>query len=379
MHILAHFRLCKVGRLLRCLSDQIGVANKEVRAMKRKTPFGVLLISCLVATGTAFTPMAHADSSVDLQSRVGSLAQSIESISDAVLVNDAGRSGRELRSVEASGALADYVRTLEEEAASIKAARGVTVLDTTAEIILDNTAVKSRVVQAQLHVTRKVSELPEGELWEEVIPITLTVAPDGSVAVSNVAASPASYLTAAEQRSRIEAAPEPGAASIDLSGPTNVHAQKINASAAVAYAKKWWNSKNPSYPTSYTKDCTNFASQAMHAGGWTPVPGLHTSDSAWWYNVTINASYTWGGAENLYRFMVQKSKRATPLSYVKDLWLGDILQYKVKGKTAIGHTMVVTNWVNNVPYLTYHSTNTLNKPFSALSGLNVTWFASNVL
>lgn len=45
----------------------------------------------------------------------------------------------------------------------------------------------------------------------------------------------------------------------------------------------------------------------------------------------------------------------------------------------MSHTMIVTNWINNVPYLTYHTSDTLNKPFTAISHLDVTWFALNVL
>lgn|GEM_PF-3842307 len=39
--------------------------------------------------------------------------------------------------------------------------------------------------------------------------------------------------------------------------------------------------------------------------------------------------------------------------------------------------MVVTNWINKVPYLTYPTTDTLNKPFTAMKSMDVTRYASH--
>lgn len=87
------------------------------------------------------------------------------------------------------------------------------------------------------------------------------------------------------------------------------------------------------------------------------------------------AGHTFGGGRGA---QSRQRRRVTPLKNVADLWLGDILQCKNKSSSTMTHTMVVTNWINKVPYLTYHSRNTLNKPLTALAGLNVTWFASRV-
>ena len=39
-----------------------------------------------------------------------------------------------------------------------------------------------------------------------------------------------------------------------------------NREAAVRYANKWWDSRNPAFPA-FDVDCTNFISQCLLAGG----------------------------------------------------------------------------------------------------------------
>ncbi|MBB1484989.1 amidase domain-containing protein [Tessaracoccus sp. MC1865] len=350
------------------------------RADDKPKAVGSLLAAALLVGSLSTFPVtaAQADNSERIDRQVQALAASVEAVSDALFVEGSNPivTSRELAST--SSPMAEYISVLAAEAASIQAVGGVTVLDTTAQIIIDDTTADQDVSTGFLHVTRTVAELPEGELWEEMIPITLTSS-GGALALTSVELLPVERLDPTEVAARAATMPtEEGAASIDLSGPTTHAVQRINATAAVNYAKKWWNGRNPAYPTKYSNDCTNFASQAMHQGGWQPVSGFYQSDKAWWYT-GLTTSYSWGGAENFYRFAVNESKRATTMRYVKDLWLGDILQYKARGATNMSHTMIVTNWINNVPYLTYHTSDTLNKPFTAISHLDVTWFALNVL
>ena len=55
---------------------------------------------------------------------------------------------------------------------------------------------------------------------------------------------------------------------------------------------------------------------------------------------------------------------------------GDILQYKAKGESNMTHTMIVTKkGADGMPYLSYHTNNTLDKPFSEMANKEVTWFA----
>ena len=46
----------------------------------------------------------------------------------------------------------------------------------------------------------------------------------------------------------------------------NVKSQTYNAEAAADYAREWCNKRNPRYET-YSKDCANFVSQCLIAGG----------------------------------------------------------------------------------------------------------------
>lgn len=75
------------------------------------------------------------------------------------------------------------------------------------------------------------------------------------------------------------------------------------SSAAASYADRYALMYNPAY-RSFSADCTNFASQALVAGGRAQISGWYMSDSAWWYNVSPpwgapGQSYTWAGARNL--------------------------------------------------------------------------------
>ncbi|QVI60728.1 amidase domain-containing protein [Nocardioides faecalis] len=99
-----------------------------------------------------------------------------------------------------------------------------------------------------------------------------------------------------------------------------------------------------------------------------------------WYGGIPAASWTWSAAENFYK-MTKALRRSTSAKYVTDLRRGDLLQYKSKSSSTMTHSMVVTKKTSNTTsgvYLSYHSTNTLNKPFSKMVGLNVTWFGHHV-
>lgn len=152
-----------------------------------------------------------------------------------------------------------------------------------------------------------------------------------------------------------------------------------NRQKAAVYARKWALSYNPSYKK-YDLDCTNFVSQAMLQGGWKEKFHVWVDykwDTAWWYGGIPTNSWTWSSAENFYR-MTKALNRSTTAKYVTDLRVGDLLQYKNKGSSTMSHSMVVTKKSGANIYLSYHSVNTLNKPFSALKNLNVTWYGHHV-
>ncbi|WP_412734186.1 amidase domain-containing protein, partial [Heyndrickxia coagulans] len=61
-----------------------------------------------------------------------------------------------------------------------------------------------------------------------------------------------------------------------------------NPNAARDYAYKWWNKRNPNYQ-SFSNDCTNFVSQALHAGGYAmkkmlEPPAGRNDNGNYWYN-----------------------------------------------------------------------------------------------
>jgi hypothetical protein len=159
--------------------------------------------------------------------------------------------------------------------------------------------------------------------------------------------------------------------------------QLFTGSAAASYARTWASSTNPAYGR-FSNDCTNFVSQAMEAGGWSMITGSsycddRKKDSVWWFNPggctytacpwswcptvkSVNASYTWGGAQNFFDF-VRTSGRGTAASKVRDLDVGDVLQMDFSGGGHIGHTMIVTNKTSSNLYLSYHTSDHLDEPF----------------
>lgn len=142
-----------------------------------------------------------------------------------------------------------------------------------------------------------------------------------------------------------------------------ITAYSYNYTAMANYAKRYAYSYNPAY-RSFASDCTNFISQAMSAGGWTMVSGVRTSNSAWFYN-WLYQSYTWAGAHNWY-FFARGSGRTRYLSNVWYMLLADVLQMDFSRDGQIDHTMIVTVVGTSDLYLTYHSTNTLNRSLRSL-------------
>ncbi|MCL2544768.1 MAG: amidase domain-containing protein [Clostridia bacterium] len=73
--------------------------------------------------------------------------------------------------------------------------------------------------------------------------------------------------------------------------------------AAVAYAREWAFKRNPAYLDfeSLGGDCTNFASQVLHAGG---LPMDRTPVYGWYYIDSYRRTASWTGVEYLYRHLL---------------------------------------------------------------------------
>jgi hypothetical protein len=154
----------------------------------------------------------------------------------------------------------------------------------------------------------------------------------------------------------------------------------LNRTAIVNYAYKYAKSYNSTYNDYGGQqaggDCTNFVSQAMRAGGWTDVKGFYTLNYVWWFTSKWNypsQSHTWINAHLWFTFTSSRPRAALARN-VRDLVPGDVLQADWDRDGRIDHSMIVTkkDSYGNI-YLTYHSTNTVDKAFSALP-TNATYY-----
>ncbi|MFF7314724.1 amidase domain-containing protein [Streptomyces sp. NPDC008137] len=138
--------------------------------------------------------------------------------------------------------------------------------------------------------------------------------------------------------------------------------------AMAAYAEKHWNVYNKDYPDFSGRgaggDCTNFVSQSLKAGGWKHAPGYVYDYTKWFGNAEIQ-SHSFVGV-NEWSWFAQNSKRTKPLANVYQLEVGDVLQMDFDRDGSKDHTMIVTSKSRGVPYLTYHSTNTLRRSVASL-------------
>jgi hypothetical protein len=100
-----------------------------------------------------------------------------------------------------------------------------------------------------------------------------------------------------------------------------------------------------------------------YSGRWV----WQNSDKYWWYQEGALGTQTrsWVNAENWCRFARVESKRAGVLTSPSSPVVGDIVQIKYAGKSVIEHSMIVTRRnAKGKICVTYHTTNTKNKPLS---------------
>ncbi|KLU63103.1 putative amidase domain protein [Peptococcaceae bacterium CEB3] len=133
----------------------------------------------------------------------------------------------------------------------------------------------------------------------------------------------------------------------------------INRQAVVNYAEKYALNYNPAYP-SYSADCTNFASQAVYAGG---VPATTT-----WYS----GSYDWVNVGGFHDYMINNgyAKEIALNSNDKngaseDISLGDIIQWEEPLAIFYSHSTIATYDSDTYGWLLCaHTNNRLNYPMS---------------
>lgn len=151
----------------------------------------------------------------------------------------------------------------------------------------------------------------------------------------------------------------------------------LNHQAAANYARQYALIYNPAYYR-FNNDCTNFASQAMLAGGWQMVgfgAGFgRTNPDNWYYSCISSAtgrpiaSYSWGAAYNFNVFIL-RANRVQHVTYFQDLQPGDLVfadwdtingPHLPDGR--VDHAMIVTTKdVNGNIYVSYHTNDTKDR------------------
>ncbi len=150
---------------------------------------------------------------------------------------------------------------------------------------------------------------------------------------------------------------------------------------AVFYAHKYALTPNPDYidfNNSGGGDCTNFASQCLHAGGIPMVNTIWPRTSSYdWYYFFNNPGYDddeyswpWVNAYSLYKhFSWGSSGIAEQVENDNELSLGDVVQIGYPNHGHSFHSMIVTKIDNygNV-FVSFHSpgNNTKDKPLSEI-------------
>lgn len=150
--------------------------------------------------------------------------------------------------------------------------------------------------------------------------------------------------------------------------PTN-----YNRRAAVDYARKWWNGRNPNYPA-FAVDCTSFISQCLLAGG-APMRGAPDRGKGWWITGGWRGSgghyshetwsYSWSVSHSL-RWYLETSTTgltAKQVASASELQIGDVIFYDFQGTGVIDHSTIVTSIRNGIPYVHAHTNDSENRHY----------------
>jgi hypothetical protein len=139
-----------------------------------------------------------------------------------------------------------------------------------------------------------------------------------------------------------------------------------NRIAAANYDTTWALHRNPMWANDsvpgHGGDCTNFVSQALHAGGWIMIPPSYLSLCPWYAEPfdysRRSRTPSWASA-NHFGKLLRICGRARPCLF-SELMIGDVIQQGLPGYDYPSHTMIVTKIAQGNIYLSYHSTDFLN-------------------
>lgn len=142
---------------------------------------------------------------------------------------------------------------------------------------------------------------------------------------------------------------------------------------AKEYAHKWADSYNSAY-NKYSKDCTNFVSQCLEAGGLaekkpSSVPSGTMETTSYWYSDKPKVSTPWIRVADFHSYWAPKVPDA---NYAGDTTvsnngnIGDVVQIRHAGTLTRWHTMIITKKDSKQVYLSGHTTNRKDYPISSI-------------
>jgi uncharacterized protein YkvS len=158
---------------------------------------------------------------------------------------------------------------------------------------------------------------------------------------------------------------------------------------AAAYAKEYATKSNPNYKR-YNKNCTNFVSQAVHAGGKpevkpSPVKDGMIATTSYWYNDNYMActgsnscymrdktSTSWVNVVDFYTYWTKKGMSATTSTsqstIISNASVGDIIQFK--NSNGWYHSVIVNRKANGTVYIASNTDNYYDKDFKKTSAVS---------
>ena len=147
---------------------------------------------------------------------------------------------------------------------------------------------------------------------------------------------------------------------------------------AKAYADRWWNGRNPAYP-SFNVDCTNFISQCLFAGG-APMNYTFNRARGWWFvgggaggsnnggGVSAEPwSYSWAVANSLYWYLrtAKSGLRGVMRGSARELQIGDVINYDWDGNGVFTHSTMVTAFsASGEPLVNAHTNSSFQRLWS---------------
>ena len=140
---------------------------------------------------------------------------------------------------------------------------------------------------------------------------------------------------------------------------------KYDRIAAISYALKWAESRNPEYFNfdNFGGDCTNFVSQCLYAGSktmnYTPIVG-------WYYNSAYDRTASWTGVDYLYKFLTTNNGYG-PFAKnidINKIELGEVVELgRFNGD--FYHAAIISDIKNGKIYVCAHTFDVKNKPLDS--------------